>query len=114
MKDILVIEDDEAIRSVLTSYLENEGYTVENCVDGAAALERLEKEKFGVILLDMAMPGVDGWDFLQLKRANKKIRHVPVIINSASHEIYTIEKDVVASVKKPFDEDFFPLIRRHA
>lgn len=83
-KDRILIADDEAeIRSLIRLYLENEGYEVLEASDGPEALEKAEREKPDLILLDIMMPRMDGFHVLQKIREHSNI---PVIIISAKDQ----------------------------
>lgn len=77
---ILVADDEEDIRSVVALYLENAGYAVVEAADGGQALEALESQPIDLCLLDIMMPGLDGYQVLKHVR---ETNDVPVIIISA-------------------------------
>ena len=77
---ILVVDDDENICRVLKMYLENEGFIVLVAREGVKALEYVEKEKIDLIILDVMMPVMDGWDVC---RAVRKMSDVPIIMLTA-------------------------------
>ncbi len=81
--DVLVVEDDEASRSLLRRYLNDERWVIREAHDGLQALERLEEQLPQVVLLDLMMPQMDGFDVLERLRANPAWRHIPVIIVTA-------------------------------
>lgn len=73
-KRILIVEDEQSLSKVLGLKLGNAGYEVAIVHDGAQALDTLSKSKFDLILLDLLMPGVDGWTVLEkLKGSGQKI-----------------------------------------
>ena len=80
MDTILVADDEKEIRSLLRLYLENEGYAVEEAADGDEALAKLDSGAFSLCLLDIMMPGTDGYHVLKKLREKSGI---PVIIISA-------------------------------
>jgi CheY-like chemotaxis protein len=87
-KRILIVEDDKAIRDMMKSVLEVEGYTVLAASNGKMGIEALKgQESPNVILLDMMMPVMNGWDFLDFLRSNSLTRQIPVVIVSAYGEI---------------------------
>ena len=65
MKRVLVAEDDEATRSFLVAALTDEGYLVSAAADGKAALDRCAEVKPDLVVLDLSMPIVDGFEFLR-------------------------------------------------
>jgi DNA-binding response OmpR family regulator len=66
---ILIVDDDKDIRNLLGIYLENEGYKYIKCDSAQRALEVLEEYRIALILLDIMMPGMDGWDIRVLKNS---------------------------------------------
>ena len=81
---ILVVDDEENIRLLFKEELEEEGYEVEIASNGYDALEKLKKSQFGVVIMDIKMPGMDGIQALnEIKNANKD---QPVILCSAYGE----------------------------
>ena len=79
-KRILVVDDEEIMRDVLSDLLESESYRVDLAENGAIALEKIRDNEYGVVLLDLMMPGVDG---LQVLRELQKMEKSPA--NSRSH-----------------------------
>jgi CheY-like chemotaxis protein len=96
---VLVVEDDDAIRDAIVEVLLDEGYAVSMAADGRAALTRLREELSDVVLLDLMMPGMNGWQFRRAQSADPEIAHIPVIVVSALGE--RTEVDAAAFVPKP-------------
>lgn len=84
-KRILVIEDDPEMVSLARLFLERAGYEVLSALEGETGLEVLRTEPVDLILLDIMMAGMDGWDVLRAVRANEQWRDMPVIMLSARH-----------------------------
>jgi len=80
---ILVIEDDPAVVEMLTLMIQNEGHDVEVVVDGAHAIERLDRPPPDLVLLDLMMPSVGGFDVLSELRARQGWSTIPVVIVTA-------------------------------
>lgn len=83
---ILVVDDEEINRDLLTRRLERKGYTVEAVEDGSAALERVERSHFDIILLDIMLPVIDGITVLKTIRAEHPAGELPVIMVSAKDD----------------------------
>jgi len=81
-KKILIIEDETALLYALQSQLSVEGFQVMAADDGEKALKILEHEEPDVIVLDIVLPKVDGWQFLKKIKADDRTRKIPVIIIS--------------------------------
>ena len=102
-KSILIVEDDNNIADLLRLYLEKEGYAVTQAYDGEAAFEAFEREKPNLVLLDVMMPKMDGWEVC------RKIRekgNTPVIMLTAKGETFDkvlgLELGADDYVVKPF------------
>lgn len=106
MTRILVIEDDPAIRQVITYALSDEGYVVKEAANGRAALALVERQHPDLIILDMRMPEMDGWEFAQRYRARYAHR-VPIIVLTAARDAAQRGGEIEAEgyVAKPFDLD---------
>ena len=105
-KPILVVDDDPFILEFLKAVLEASGYTVVTASDGREALHRLESGKPGLILLDMAMPILDGRGFLQEMRHGSALE-APVVVMTAMDDARRLARDLKAEgwLQKPFDLD---------
>ncbi|MEK7209206.1 MAG: response regulator [Patescibacteria group bacterium] len=91
-KTVLIVEDDEFLRSLTAKRIEKEGYGVEVAVDGENAITVLETLKPDLILLDLLLPGKDGFEVLKKIRSNEAVKAVPVIIFSNLGQKEDIEK----------------------
>jgi two-component system cell cycle response regulator len=104
---ILVVDDDRINRMVLSRDLEREGHRVATVEDGGRALEALRAEPFDVVLLDVLMPELDGYETLAAIERDEELRHVPVIMVSALEDIESvvrcIEMGAADYLPKPFD-----------
>ncbi|MFL6279231.1 MAG: response regulator [Vicinamibacterales bacterium] len=103
---VFIVEDDVDTREMLGRFLELEGYRVETAANGKLALERLGSGVGPcVILLDLMMPVMDGWQFRQAQIHNTALADIPVIVVSAAgrDRIERIQAD--AYLSKPVDLD---------
>lgn len=104
---VLVVDDNFINRTLLATNLSDQGYTVDTASDGRQALERLQSEAYDVVLLDLMMPEIDGFQVLEAMRADPDLRHIPVIIISAVDEMESvvrcIEMGATDYLTKPFD-----------
>jgi two-component system, OmpR family, response regulator RegX3 len=80
---VLVVEDDDAIADPLVRGLEREGYTVERVATGEAALEAAAGGAHDIVLLDIGLPGIDGFEVLRRLRLGRVTAEVPVIVLTA-------------------------------
>lgn len=103
---VAIIEDDSEFRNMLRELLEEEQYRVVAVANGAEALETLRGDTVpDVILLDVSMPIMDGFDFLRFRNEDPRLAAVPVVLvtNAKPHERPTIGVNDV--VRKPIDID---------
>ncbi len=105
MADILIIDDEKAIRKTLTEILSFEGYTIEEAADGEEGLKRFKEKNFDVVLCDIKMPKLDGIEFLQ--KAGEANPDVPIIMISGHGNIETaveaVKKGAYDYISKPPD-----------
>ena len=83
MSKILVVEDNELNRDMLCRRLEKAGYEIVSAQDGEEALRKAEKEYPNLILMDMSLPVIDGWEVTKLLKANEVTKKIPVIALTA-------------------------------
>ncbi len=100
MRRVLIVEDDPGIRETLAQVLEIEGYEVGAASDGRKALTAARREHPDVILLDLMMPVMDGWQFRAEQKLDPAIRDIPVVVVSALG--WRADIDAVAFIAKPF------------
>jgi CheY-like chemotaxis protein len=105
---VLIAEDDASIRRMLTVSLRKEGYqTVEAC-DGGEALEAMRAGQADLVVLDLMMPKVTGWEVLAGRAADPDLRSIPVIVITAERgdQVTKILDDgITALLPKPFSLD---------
>lgn len=117
MKTILIVEDVELNRELLVQLLEND-YRLVLAADGATALERASETKPDLILMDLSLPHIDGWEATRRLKADEALSRIPVIVLSA-HAMHGDEERARASgcddfLTKPIDETLlFDRIARH-
>lgn len=104
---ILVVDDDPVNRSMLSRSLEQKGHRVTTARDGREALDILGQESFDVVLLDVLMPEMDGFQALEHVKADPKLRHLPVIMITALDDVDSavrcIELGADDYLSKPID-----------
>lgn len=83
MKTVLIIEDDSAIRQLLTALFSSRGFGISEAGDGDAGIERARTDKPDLIILDMSLPGMTGWEVLPVLRSHPNTRKTPVIALTA-------------------------------
>lgn len=113
-KEILVVDDEPNMIDIAEAVLVEEGYKVTGAHSGKECLERLRKKKPDLILLDIRMPGMSGWDVLKEIKRDERTRSIPVMMYTVmekSHDEETLrERGVDDYIVKPFRLD--ELIRK--
>jgi chemosensory pili system protein ChpA (sensor histidine kinase/response regulator) len=115
---VLVVDDSLTVRRVTQRLLVREGYRVSLAKDGLDALERLAEEKPAMVLSDIEMPRMDGFDLVRNIRGDARLRDLPVIMITSriaqKHRDYAAELGVDHYLGKPYsEEDLLALIGRY-
>jgi DNA-binding response OmpR family regulator len=104
---VLIVEDDLPTVELLKFTLQSEGFETPVAYDGVAALRTVEKENPDLILLDVMIPGVDGFEVCQLLKHNIKFMNTPIIMVTAKvrkeDRMLGFEKGADDYISKPFD-----------
>ena len=114
-KRVLVVDDDPDIRELLFTALEDEGFEVVPAGNGQEALAVIQSFRPDVIVLDLMMPVMDGWQFARELRARDE--DIPIVLLSAARDLRTHAKALSAAdiIEKPFDlAELLPKIARVA
>lgn len=82
MEKILLIEDDKFISEMIVRKIEKAGLIIDLAVDAESGMVKIQKEKPDLILLDLVLPGMDGYAFLEKLNADRKLSSIPVFIFS--------------------------------
>jgi CheY-like chemotaxis protein len=114
---VLAVDDDHVIRGLLEVNLEMEGHDVMTAVDGQDALEKVREQRPDLILLDVMMPNVNGWQVAEALKADEETRDIPIVFLSARAMEADVRKGndlgVSSYVTKPFDPiDLMELVHR--
>jgi len=106
---VMIVDDSLTVRKITSRLLLREGYQVLLAKDGVDALEHLVDERPDVILSDIEMPRMDGFDFVRNVRADAQLRHIPVIMITSRtadrHRNYALEIGANHYLGKPYDEE---------
>ena len=103
---VLVVDDDPSIRRMIVAALKRDGYVFCEAPNGKEALELMRHEHPNVVVLDLMMPILSGWDVLREREHDLGLRQIPVIIVSANRDpdlAVAIDKGICAFLPKPFD-----------
>ncbi|HIC92609.1 MAG TPA: response regulator [Syntrophaceae bacterium] len=92
MAKILIVEDDKFLRELIVRKLKKEGYEIFEVVDGEEGLKKIKELKPDLVLLDLILPTIDGFEVLSKKKDDPEIKKIPVIILSNLGQKEDIEK----------------------
>ena len=105
---VLIAEDDASIRRMLMVALRRQGYQTAEACDGSEALEAMRAGHADLVVLDLMMPKVTGWEVLAERAADPKLRNIPVIVITAErgdHVTRIADDGISALLQKPFSLD---------
>ena len=116
-RTILVVDDDAEIRDLAELVLRGGGYAVAKASSGWDALDRVRREQPDLVLLDVNMPEMDGWELLRLLKADEKGRDLPVVMFTVKMEfrdkVHALQDGAYDYITKPFSyEDLLGRIER--
>jgi CheY-like chemotaxis protein len=110
---LLVVDDNEDNRYTLVQRLRRLRYTnVTTAVDGRQALEQLQARDFDLVLLDVMMPELNGYEVLERMRADERLRHVPVVMISATDQVESVVRCIELGAEDYLPKPFDPVILR--
>ncbi len=102
---ILVIEDDSDLRALMVEMLSRDGHVVEDASDGVEGLQCAREHRPDLILLDLIMPEMDGWTFLEEQKRDPRLADIPVVCVSGAPEDRVEGIDAEAFLPKAYDLD---------
>jgi CheY-like chemotaxis protein len=110
---VLVVDDEIDIRQAVAEVLADEGYQVYAASDGAEALSQCRAHHPSVVLLDLMMPRMNGWEFRDAQKHDPDVSAIPVVVISALGRVSNI--DAQGFIQKPFDlDELLSMVKRHA
>jgi CheY-like chemotaxis protein len=110
---VLVVDDENDIRQALAEVLTSEGYQVIDARDGQEALDKARQYHPELVLLDLMMPRMNGWEFRRQQKGDRALARIPVVVLSAFSNDGNV--DAEAFIQKPFDVDeIVSAVRRYA
>lgn len=92
MKKVIIVDDDELLRKLLTRKLKEEGYEVVLAVDGKEGVEKIKEGKPDLILMDIVMPNMDGFQAMEEIQKDESISHIPIVVVSNSGQPVEIDR----------------------
>ena len=109
MKTILIIEDDPFILDIYTTKLRESGFSVETSLDGKNCIDKVQEIKPDLILLDLVLPNVDGWEIIEQIKAMEEFKDLPIIILSNLSQKSDVEKGLnLGAVKYLIKSNYTP------
>ena len=115
MKRILIVEDDVDLGQTVAQSLAEEGYATEIASDGQAALDALRREVPDLVLLDLMMANMNGWEFRERQLADPLWARIPVVVLTAVSDPVSTTIQASEVLKKPVSlDEVLAAIRRHA
>lgn len=99
---IMVVEDNEPSRDALSRRLARRGYRVVQAVDGQQGVSAARSVRPNIILMDLGLPGIDGWEATRLLKSDDATRHIPIIVLSA-HAMTNDREIALAAGADEFD-----------
>jgi CheY-like chemotaxis protein len=113
MAAVLVVDDEMDIREAVAEVLAAEGYEVYAAGDGAEALRKARSVHPSLVLLDLMMPGMNGWEFRAAQANDPELRQIPVVVLSALGRVSGL--DAEGFIQKPFDlDELLSAVKQHA
>lgn len=91
---ILIVEDDKFLRDIAVMKLKHEGFDIDSATDGGEGLEMAKKNTFDLILLDIILPGIDGFEVLKRIKEDPKLKNIPIILLSNLGQKSDIDKGI--------------------
>ncbi|HET7376750.1 MAG TPA: response regulator, partial [Anaerolineae bacterium] len=109
---VLVVDDNEMNRDMLSRRVERQGHTVRLAKDGLEALAILRTEPIDLVLLDIMMPGMNGYEVLEAIKSDQVLHHIPVIMISAVDEIDSVVRCIEMGAEDYLPKPFNPVLLR--
>ena len=109
---LLVVDDNSMNRIMLSRYITKLGYQATLVENGRRALDKLEGEPFDLVLLDVEMPEMDGYQVLERLKADPRLRDIPVIMISAVEELESVVKCIELGAQDYLPKPFNPVLLR--
>jgi two-component system sensor histidine kinase/response regulator len=107
---VLVVDDDATNREVLSRRLKLQGHVVVTAISGEDALQLAHEHPFDLVLLDIMMPDMDGYEVLGRLKADERLRHIPVIMISALNEVQSVVRCIEAGAEDYLAKPFNPTL----
>ena len=107
---ILVVDDNEMNRDMLSRRLKRQGYQVQMAENGQTALDMLHENQYALVLLDVMMPRMNGYEVLETVKANPDTKHIPIIMISAVDDLDSVVKCIELGADDYLFKPFNPIL----
>lgn len=107
---LLIVDDQQTNRNLLSRMLAGKGYTVESAVDGREALKLIQSQNFDLVLLDIMMPQLNGYQVLEHLKADPLLRHIPVVVISALDDLDSVVRCIELGADDYLLKPFNPVL----
>ncbi|MDJ0554306.1 MAG: adenylate/guanylate cyclase domain-containing protein [Microcoleaceae cyanobacterium MO_207.B10] len=108
--NVLVVDDNQVNRDLLLRRLKRQGHLVSYAADGFQALEMMREQPFDLVLLDIMMPQINGYQVLETLKADPALRHIPVIMISAVDDIDSVVRCIELGAEDYLSKPFNPIL----
>ena len=108
MKKVLVVDDEAFIRKMIEVRLKDAGFSVVEAQNGHEALEKVLSEKPSVIIMDVMMPGMDGFQVCEIIRGTPEISDTPILMLTARGQMIDMERAMALGVREYITKPFSP------
>lgn len=100
MKNILLIEDDPFLIDIYTTKLKENGFSVEVAINGEEGLRKLTEKKIDLLILDIVLPQIDGWEILKRVKSDARSKSLPIVVLSNLGQKSEVEKGLKTGATK--------------
>ena len=100
MKQILLVEDDPFLIDIYVTKFKEAGFSVEVANDGEEGLRKLNEEKFTLLVLDIVLPHIDGWEILEKIKSNEKLKNLKIVVLSNLGQKGEVERGIKLGATK--------------
>jgi DNA-binding response OmpR family regulator len=107
---ILVVDDNEMNRDMLSRRLQRQGYTTDVAENGERALEMIQQSRYDLVLLDVMMPKINGYEVLEQVKQDEALRHIPIIMISAVDDLDSVVKCIELGAEDYLFKPFNPVL----
>jgi len=108
--NVLVVDDNQVNRDLLARRVKRQGHAIGSASDGFQALEMMRTQAFDLVLLDIMMPQMNGYQVLETLKADPKLRHIPVIMISAVDDIDSVVRCIELGAEDYLSKPFNPVL----